>query len=146
MASFFETEQSSPSRLVLSGVIDGASPDEVYASFVDGSLITDWWPDSAEIDGVVGGSYTLQWPAMGWVLRGVYTELEPGHVIGFTWSWDHEPKIALRQVRVVLAPSGSATTITVTHGDYGPADGDERSGHIEGWQHFLGRLSDTFGR
>lgn len=146
MASFVETEQSSPSRLVVSGVIDGASPGEIYASFVDASLITGWWPDVAEIDAVVGGSYALEWPAMGWVLRGVYSELDPGRAIGFTWSWDHEPEMAPRQVRVSLTPSGSATTITVTHGDYGTSDGDERNGHIEGWQHFLGRLGDTFSR
>ncbi len=143
MGDFVETSASSAARLELSGEVPG-TPDDAYAAFVDPGRITSWWPDEAEIDARVGGTYILQWPAMEWTLRGVYTKLDPGGVVAFTWSWDHEPDVPERTVRVELSAADDGTRIVLTHGEYTPEDAEERQGHLDGWQFFLGRLRTAF--
>jgi uncharacterized protein YndB with AHSA1/START domain len=138
-----ETPSSSATRLVLDGNVPGASPREVTDHLTEPSLLTTWWPETAEID--PAGGYVFGWPAMDWTLRGAFTVREPGRRVAFTWNWDHEPDVPERTVDIVVAAVDDGTEITISHGDYGPGDEEERAGHVEGWQHFIGRLAEHLG-
>jgi uncharacterized protein YndB with AHSA1/START domain len=138
-----EASFSSPARLVLEGQVDGASPEDVTRHFTEPELVTTWWAEHAEVD--AAGSFIMRWPAQEWTLRGRFIENDPGRRVRFTWHWDHEPLVPVRTVLVTTAPTGGGTQVTVTHGDYGPDDADERQGHAEGWQYFFGRLAAQFG-
>ena len=113
----------------------------MWRGFVDPDVLTQWWAEEATADAVVGGRLEARWPGMGWTMRGEYTELDPGRAVAFTWSWDHEPDVPVRRVRVSLTPSGAGTELTITHGDYGPGEAEERTSHLDGWLHFLPRLA-----
>lgn len=141
MTSFVETSASTATRLQLSGVLEGCDHEDVYANFIDADGICAWWPSEAEVDPVVGGRLIARWPSMGWTMRGRYTDLVQNRVIGFTWSWDHEPDTPERNVRVRIEAVEAGTRLTLTHGDYGSEDADERKGHLEGWLHFLPQLA-----
>jgi uncharacterized protein YndB with AHSA1/START domain len=141
MAEFSETAHSSALRLEIEGTVADADPDAVYRAFVDPALLTRWWADEGETDPVVGGRLVARWPSMSWVMRGTFTELDPGRAVGFTWSWDHEPDIPPRTVRIRLERSGDGTLVTLSHGDYTAADSEERRSHLDGWRHFLPRLA-----
>jgi uncharacterized protein YndB with AHSA1/START domain len=140
MSAFPETDDSTLQRLELRGAVP-ASASEVFAAFVEEGRITQWWPDEADIDPVVGGAYELRWPAMEWTLRGTFTDVDPDRRLAFTWSWDHEPGTPHRTVRITFTPAEAGTELTLTHGDYTPADAEERQSHLDGWQFFLGRLA-----
>lgn len=138
-----EAPFSTPARLVLEGIIPVAAPEDVTSHFTDPNLITTWWAASAQVgpDGV----YVMRWPEQDWTLRGRYTENTPGRRVRFTWSWDHEPLLPVRSVLVTTSASEAGTHVTITHGDYGPDDVQERHDHAEGWQYFFGRLAAQFG-
>jgi len=142
---FLETDGSTVELLELRGVVTGASPSEVFDAFVDAGRITQWWPDEADVDPVVGGFYALRWPAMEWTLRGTFTEVEPDRTLTFTWSWDHEPDTPERTVRITLSAAETGTELTLAHGNYTRDDTEERQSHLDGWQFFLGRLAVLFG-
>ncbi len=138
-----ETSTSTPARLVLEGVIPDASPSEVTRHFTEPDLLTTWWPAEAEIG--EAGDYVYRWPSQEWTLRGKFLDVVPGHRIRFTWAWDHEPLVARKTVLVTATAVDEGSRITITHGDYGPDDADERHDHAEGWQYFIGRLAAQFG-
>jgi uncharacterized protein YndB with AHSA1/START domain len=140
MQGFSETADSSAGWLELSGIVD-ASPHDVYAAFIDPDLIVRWWSEEATTDPVVGGAIEARWPSTSWAMRGVYTELDPGRTVSFTWKWDHEPDTPERTVRVQLDAADGGTRITLAHGAYQSGEAEDRQGHLEGWQHFLPRLA-----
>lgn len=143
MSVFQETSESAFERIEIRGLV-AASASEVFGAFVDADRITAWWPDEAVVDPVVGGAYELQWPAMAWTLRGTFTEVDLDRTLAFTWSWDHEPDTPQRTVRITLTSAEGGTELTLTHGEYTDADAEERRGHVDGWQYFLGRLAELF--
>ena len=141
MTDVVETQSSTAERLEVSAVID-RPPATVWKAFTNAEALATWWPHEAAADPVVGGEIVARWPAMDWTMRGRYTELEPHDVVAFTWSWDHEPDTPDRLVRIALTPEAGGTRITLTQGDYGPNDTEERTGHLDGWRQFLPRLQD----
>ncbi|GAC1445637.1 MAG: hypothetical protein NVSMB52_07470 [Chloroflexota bacterium] len=81
---------------------------------------------------------------MKWHLRGEYTRYEPSKKLAFTWKWDHTPHTPVRQVEIDFQElEGGGTVLTLHHGSYSDSneDREERKGHVEGWDHFLGRLT-----
>jgi len=131
---------SAPELAVISGDFEQFAPEEIFAYFTDAEKIVQWWPKVAEIDARVGGSYRLSWPDNDWHLRGVFTALEPGRHIGFTWAWDHEPSVTLhKQVDIWLQPLfESGSRVAVFHGPFTTSEDDQsaRQGIVEGWIHF----------
>ncbi len=144
MTEIFEAPDSSPARLRVSGILTGVSSTQTYTAFTSASLITMWWSETATVDARVGGHIELGWPEMDWTLRGRYLELTPDRAVSFTWKWDHAPELADRIVTIQLTQDGDDTQIVLDHGDYGPDDDEERSGHLAGWQHFLPRIPVAF--
>ena len=141
MAAFVETSESSARRIELSGILQGSNPEDVYLSFIDPDWIRRWWADDSEVEPVVDGRLIVRWPSMGWTMPGRYMELVPSRLIEFTWSWDHEPDTPTRTVRVRIEADAAGARLTLTHGEYGAEDIEERKSHLEGWQHFLPRLA-----
>jgi uncharacterized protein YndB with AHSA1/START domain len=135
---------SSPEIAIVSGDFRGFSASALYEHFVRPELLTAWWPQRAEIDVRVGGALTLTWPDMDWTLRGVFTAVEPGQHVGFTWNWDHEPNRRERQVDVwFIDMQELGARMAVHHGPFGVDEAEQvdRRGIVEGWIHFGMRLA-----
>lgn len=127
----------------LSGEFRGFMPIELFDYWTNPDLLTKWWPPLAEVDGRVGGAYTLSWPDQGWHLRGRYSEFESGRRLAFTWRWDHDPDyLATTTVTLGFEEIETGTRLTVAHGRWEDDDKaqEERSGVIEGWLYFGGQL------
>ena len=131
-------------ELVLICDFPAISPGRLFAYWTQPELICRWWPPQAKLDPRVGGDYRLSWPKTGWALRGRYTQVRPGASLGFTWRWEHEPDDVTRDVMVTFAARGErGSRLTLVHGPYadGPNEAALRQSHLDGWTHFLGRLS-----
>src|SRR5438270_4066275 len=141
---------SPPDRLIIVAEIQHASLARTFDYWIKPDLLCQWWPQEAEIQPQVGGTYHLSWPKMNWHLRGHFTAFEPGELLTFTWKWDHEGEnVAVKDVRIVFETSSDeGTKLTLTHGPYADTqeDQDRRiNQHLEGWMHFLPRLQAVMG-
>lgn len=134
---------SGDDTLSMAAEFPNLTPEELFDLWTVPEQLQRWWPPVAEVELREGGSYKLSWPAMDWILRGQITRFEPGRVLGFSWSWDHEPDAPMTQVAIVIdAADGRGSRLTLTHAPY-PAstEGQEmRQGHLDGWMHFLSSL------
>lgn len=135
---------SSDEVVIVSGDFRGFSARALYEHFVAPDLLTAWWPQVAEIDVRVGGHMVLSWPELGWVVRGVYTAVEPNRHLGFTWNWDHELDRSEKFVDVWFADHQElGARMAIHHGPF-PLDAvgqEDRRGTIEGWIHFGMKLA-----
>jgi uncharacterized protein YndB with AHSA1/START domain len=112
-------------------------PDAVFEWFVDPVLLVRWWPTEAVTDPVVGGRYRMYWDAPDVTLRGEYVEVVFGERLRFTWQWDHEARLAPRDVEIEFAASARGTLVSVTH----ECESEEEGvGYLDGWTHFLAQL------
>jgi len=131
------------SKIVVCAEFRDIEPEKLFDYWVKPELLQEWWPEEAEVEQGVGGSFHLSWPERNWHLRGNYTGFEQGRWLEFTWKWDHEPDRPMRIVTVSFR-RGSAwgSLIMVGHGLYNDSaeDQEEKAGHLEGWLYFLGRL------
>lgn len=127
-------------RIIVQGHFSGFTQQELFDHWVTPSLLTQWWPEEAEVMPGMGGNYCFRWPTMGWELKGEYKDFTPGERLIFTWQWSHEP-VELEPLRVTVdfdpALEGGSV-MTITQGMYGesPAHQQDRQGHVEGWIHF----------
>jgi uncharacterized protein YndB with AHSA1/START domain len=136
---------TNPEILLIEADFPSMTPDVVFNYWTEPFLLQRWWPQNAELDPRVGGSYHFSWPQMNWHLRGSYTSFEPGRQLGFTWRWDHDVQDARdRHVEIRFEPLATGgTRLHLTHGRYldTPEDQEIRNEHhLTGWQHFLSRL------
>lgn len=135
-------QQSGTEEMVVSAELPHLSPEATFAYFTSPELITQWWPEAAEIEAHAGGQYRLLWPKMNWELKGRFEEYEPGRRLSYTWQWIHQPELPARVVTIDIKPLASGTSLKVTQQVYGTSavEQDDRQGHIDGWIYFLGRL------
>ncbi len=136
--------RSSQDMVVVAAQFSATTPQVLYQHFTDADLLARWWPPSVpHLDPQVGGSYHFAWPAMDWDLRGTYTVIEAGQVLAFTWLWEHEPNLPMRDVFVVFGHTDTGAALTLRHGTYtnNSQDQADRQSHIDGWKHFLSRLA-----
>jgi uncharacterized protein YndB with AHSA1/START domain len=97
-----------------------APPNEVYRAFTNKIALQDWLSNSADIDPRVGGRIYLWWDK-GFNSSGVYTALERGKTVAFTWRGLNDP--VTTEVQVTLAPHGdNGTQINLTHNGLGPGE------------------------
>ena len=137
---------STNNELVIMGDIQNVPPDVLFEYWTKPDLIKKWWPPEAEIEPRLGGSYHLSWPQRNWHLRGHYTSFDPGKKLAFTWHWDHDPEsIPVTEVVIVFESlPNDGTRMTLTHGSFSDSVEDQqmRADHLEGWEHFIGKLQD----
>ncbi|MBP2419089.1 SRPBCC domain-containing protein [Microlunatus capsulatus] len=80
-----------------------------------------WWPflpgTTVDLDPRVGGTYRLESVQAGFGACGRYSELVPGRLLAFTWSWitDGRPEQTVDQVRVRLAPLEHGCRLDLEH-------------------------------
>jgi uncharacterized protein YndB with AHSA1/START domain len=139
---------SGPEILLVEADFPSASPLTLFNYWTEPSLLQQWWPQEAELQPQMNGSYHLSWFRMNWHLRGHYTHFEPGKFLAFTWRWDHDPsEEATREVTITFSPAATGGThILLSHGPYAntPEDQELRiEHHLAGWEHFLGRLQEA---
>jgi uncharacterized protein YndB with AHSA1/START domain len=153
-ALHFETQSVTPfsgrDRLVLYGELKKVSAQTLFDYWTKPELLTQWWPETAEIEPRTGGKYRLEWAKMGWKLYGEYLRFEPytrGDYCGrlfFTWNWQHEPDLPTRRVEVYFTPNtaNNETRLSIVHGNYAATERDQqdRQSHLDGWLYFVGKL------
>ncbi len=129
-------------KLVLTAGFPQFSAIDLFAYFTQPDLLTQWWPQEVVTEPHPGGRYQLSWPAMNWQLFGEYLAYEPGRRLVFSWQWVHQPELPRRQVDIVFSSEGVGSHIILTHGLYtdNQQDQEDRQGHWDGWNHFLGKL------
>jgi uncharacterized protein YndB with AHSA1/START domain len=141
-ASSVEHVQTRDGRLRVWTTLRGVAPDVVFSYWTDAPKLTQWWPQEATLEAVPGGHYTFAFPKVGHTLGGTFSEVVPGKRLAFSWNWHHEPDTG-QHVVVDFEKRDEDTLLTLTHG---PANPEEQQGHLEGWEHFLGRLKDLLKR
>src|SRR6266480_463829 len=96
------------------------APNEVYRAFTNKIALQDWLCNSADVDPRIGGRIYLWWDK-GYHSSGIYTDLERGKTVAFTWRGPGDPEAT--EVRVSLTPLGEgATHLTLAHTGLGPGD------------------------
>lgn len=141
--------ESTEDRVIIAVELHDIDAMQAFQYWVKPQLLLMWWPQEVvELTAKAGGTYHFGWPANDWHLRGMYTTVEPGQALGFTWKWDHEVDLPERIVSVKWEPSDDGVLVTVTHGLYSESEADQadRQSHIDGWTFFLGRLHTVVSR
>jgi len=131
-----------PDRIRVAVLLQDRSPHDAFLDWTEPERLQRWWPPRARIEARAGGVYEFDWPKMNWHLRGRIEQLVPDQLIGFSWCWDHEPGVT-KHVIVRFTHEAAGTLVTVEHGSYtkAPRDLELRQEHVDGWMHFLARLS-----
>ncbi len=138
---------SDEDTVVLLAEFPAIEPERLFAYWTDPELISEWWPNTAEIVPFVGGAYRLSFKGdREFTMRGHITIYEHGRALGFSWKWDHEPpELPPLQVDLTFTPreSGGAQ-LTLRHGPYSdsPEDQESRRGVMDGWHFFIARLQN----
>lgn len=139
-----EEVPTSSDQLVIRSDFPNCEPRSLFDYWVKSDLLTQWWPQEAEIDGRDGGAYHLSWPSMNWNLRGEYLIFDPGKTLQFTWKWDTDPPdVPHPTVSLSFEPIfNGGTRLTLTHAPYDDSleSQEARTGHQEGWTYFLTKL------
>ncbi len=132
-----------------------ASPEEVFAVWVDPSKMSDWYapsddfgPTVGEIDPWVGGDYRVGMLLPGRTepryVSGQYSQFNSPYALSFTWAWEpNKPGTLETQVHVQFQPMGNGTNVMLIHERF--RSEPDRNSHAEGWQGCLDRLCRKFG-
>lgn len=114
------------------------NPDTAFALITDPERLRRWQTVAARVDLRVGGDY--RWTITpGHSAAGTFTVIEPGKRVVFTWGWEGADGTAddASTVTITLDSVEGGTTVRLVH--EGLSD-EAAIGHIEGWNHYLGRL------
>ncbi len=119
-------------------------PDETFALVTRPERLRRWQAVTARVDLRAGGEY--RWTIIpGHTARGTFTEVEPGKRVVFTWGWEGAgdlPPGALTVI-ITLEPAPGGTILRLVHEGL---TGEQAASHAEGWNHYLGRLTDAAAR
>lgn len=116
-----------------------AGPDEVFDFLVTEEGMIAWMGEYAELDPTVGGEFAVD--IAGYAVRGQYLEVDRPHRVVFSWGMMGNPALppGASKVAFTLTPtSRGGTRVDLLHSDLPPT---EVPGHVDGWMHFLSRLS-----
>jgi uncharacterized protein YndB with AHSA1/START domain len=122
-----------------------ASPETVFAYFVDPERYVRWQGVRAELDARPGGTYLVEMEGEAGVVRGRFLEVKPPRRVVFTWGWEGNDEVppGSSTVEVDLEPDGDQTIVRLRHSGL-PSD-RWRQVHLEGWEGFLSRLRTAAG-
>ena len=117
-----------------------ARPETVFSFFTDPLKMKQWKGINASLDPRPGGIYRVEINGRD-VTRGEYVEVVPYSRVVFTWGWEGENSPLApgsTTVEVSLIADGAGTIVRLRHLGLSP---DQRASHVEGWDHFLPRLT-----
>ena len=116
-----------------------ATPERVFAYFVDSDKWTAWQGTAAEIELVPGGTWRVNVTGEGFASGRVVEVVENRRVV-FTWGWEQGPPVSpgSTTVTIELVPDGEGTLIRLVHSGL---PSDLMDIHRHGWQHYVGRLA-----
>jgi uncharacterized protein YndB with AHSA1/START domain len=142
-----QAEPPSGLRLRLVKVI-AASPDRVFAEFVDGRQLRRWWGPSGftvprlEFDAVEGANYRLvMQPPEGDVfhIRGTFLTVEPPRRLTFSFVYEEpDPDDQETVVTLTFEPTDEGSRIVLEQGPFKTEARLEL--HRQGWAETLDRL------
>jgi uncharacterized protein YndB with AHSA1/START domain len=119
-----------------------APPEVVWRFWVEPEQMVRWMGKVATLEPRPGGTFRIDY-GQGDVVAGEYLEVDVPHRLALTWGWESpDGRIEAGRVEVTLEPldAGAATLLGLRHLGL---DADSRTGHDEGWRHFLPRLSEA---
>ena len=122
-----------------------APPETVFSFFTDPDKMVRWMGIAAELDPRPGGLYRVDINGRD-VARGEYVVVEPPSrvVIAFGWEGEDENPVppGSTTLEVTLTPEAGGTLLRLSHSGLPvPA----AAGHLEGWEHYLERLTVSGG-
>ena len=122
-----------------------ASPEIVFAHFVDPERIRRWMGRSVAFDPRPGGEWRIDYNGSD-IARGQVVEIDPPRRLVYTWGWE-APEEVVRPggstVEVTLTAEGSGTRLHLRHSGLPEA---EVPGHAQGWDQFLPNLGAAAAR
>jgi uncharacterized protein YndB with AHSA1/START domain len=124
---------------VVSEIRISATPEKVFAFFVDPDKMVRWMGSRVEVDPRPGGTYALDINAQARA-RGEYVEVVPSSRVVFTFGWEADQAVppGSSTVEVALTPDGDGTHVRLVH--RGIMTAEMREQHRQGWDHYLARL------
>jgi uncharacterized protein YndB with AHSA1/START domain len=129
---------------VVTEVRISATPETVFAFFVDPVKMVRWMGARVELDARPGGTYALDINAQA-LARGKYVEVVPPSRVVFTFGWEADQAVppGSSTVEVTLTPEGDSTHVRLVH--RGLTTVEMREQRQLGWEHYLARLSVAAG-
>lgn len=115
-----------------------ARPETVFQYFIDPEKMLLWKGIKATLEPRPGGIYRVDMNGSD-IASGKYVEVVPHSRVVFTWGWEgsHVPP-GSTTVEVSLQADGDGTILRLRHTDLPE---DQRELHLQGWEHYLSRLS-----
>jgi uncharacterized protein YndB with AHSA1/START domain len=125
-----------------------APAERIFEALVDPVQRLEWWgvaregaaKPSMQSDLRPGGKWEMHfdsWSGQPSSVRGEYREIDPPHLLSFTWLPDWYEEATETLVRIDLRENAGVTTVRLTHS--GLATEGDRSNH-RGWPHLLSAL------
>ena len=117
-----------------------ATPETVFAYFVEPDKMVRWMGVRAEVDPRAGGRYAIDINSEARA-RGEYVEVVPPSRIVLSFGWEDDPAVppGSTTLEITLTPEAAGTHVRLVH--RGLPTTQQREQHTHGWQHYLGRLS-----
>ena len=126
---------------VVSEVHIAATPETVFAFFVEAEKMERWMGMRVELDPRPGGTYAVDINQLARA-RGQYLEVVPHSRVVFSFGWEGDDQgvpPGSSTVEVSLTPEGDGTHVRLIH--RGLTTPEMREQHRHGWDHYLARLS-----
>ena len=125
-----------------------ASPARIFRAITDPSELPLWWGEEGmyrctrmERDLRVGGKYKTSGigsDGKPFSVSGEYREVDPPHVLAYTWNYDWDKDAPATLVRFELIEHGDETLVRATHSGFTAEV--PRADHGKGWVRVLGWL------
>lgn len=115
-----------------------AAPEVVFEFLVTDTGMTSWMGQWASLDPVPGGQFAVD--IAGYPARGMFLEVDPPRRVAVSWGFVGNDSLppGSSTVSFDLTAIGAGTRVEVVHTDLPE---DDIHGHIDGWNHFLPRLT-----
>lgn len=119
-----------------------ATPEVVFAFFIDASKIALWLGRQANLEPKMGGQVRVEVNDSR-IIMGEFVNLVPYHLIVFTWGWEGHANVppGSSTVEVRLEPEGEGTWVRITH--HGLPNDQEHANHTRAWDAALVRLAEA---
>ncbi len=113
-------------------------PEETFALLTEPERLRRWQAVTARVELRAGGEY--RWTIVpGHTAAGTITEVEPGKRLVFSWGWEDSEELppGASTVTITLEPAEGGTRVRLVHSGLTP---EQAASHLEGWDHYAGRL------